>query len=88
MKWFKSCLTVVIIGFFVMPSVQANDVDEIKVSTERMRFEKKVDYSRVNISNREIRRIPAFVEADVFRALQLLPSVTASNDLNAALIVR
>ena len=29
MKWFKSCLTVVIIGFFVMPSVQADDVDDI-----------------------------------------------------------
>ena len=29
MKWFKSCLTAVIIGFFVMPSVQADDVDDI-----------------------------------------------------------
>ena len=29
MKWFRSCLTVVIIGFFVMSSVQADDVDDI-----------------------------------------------------------
>ena len=29
MKWFKSCLTAVIIGFFVVPSVQADDVDDI-----------------------------------------------------------
>ena len=29
MKWFKSCLTVVIIGIFVIPSVQADDVDDI-----------------------------------------------------------
>ena len=29
MKWFKSCLTAVIIGFFVMPSAQAGDVDDI-----------------------------------------------------------
>ena len=29
MKWFKSFFTVVIIGFFVIPSVQANDVDDI-----------------------------------------------------------
>ena len=64
------------------------DVDEVKVSAERMRFEKKVDISRVNITNRDIRRIPAFVEADLFRTLQLLPSVSASNDFNAALIVR
>jgi hypothetical protein len=64
------------------------DINEVKVSAERMRFEKKVDVSRVNLSNREIRRTPAFVEADVFRTIQLLPSVTASNDFNAALIVR
>ena len=64
------------------------DVNEITVSGERMRFEKKVDISRVNISNRDIRKAPAFVEADLFRTLQLLPSVSASNDFNAALIVR
>ena len=29
MKWFKSCLPAVIIGFFVMPSVQADDIDDI-----------------------------------------------------------
>ena len=67
---------------------QLIDVDEVKVSAERMRFEKKVDISRVNITNRDIRRAPAFVEADLFRTLQLLPSVSASNDFNAALIVR
>ncbi len=69
-------------------SPQMIDVDEVTVSAERMRFEKKVDVSRVNITNREIRRTPAFVESDVFRTIQLLPSVTASNDFNAALIVR
>jgi len=67
---------------------QLIDVDEVKVSAERMRFEKKVDISRVNITNRDIRQAPAFVEADLFRTLQLLPSVSASNDFNAALIVR
>tara|TARA_X000001036_G_scaffold440107_1_gene494498 strand:- start:7057 stop:9459 length:2403 start_codon:yes stop_codon:yes gene_type:complete len=61
---------------------------EVKVSAERMRFEKKVDISRVNLTNRDIRRTPAFIESDVFRTLQLLPSVNASNDFNAALIVR
>ena len=29
MKWFKSCLTAFIIGFFVMPPAQADDVDDI-----------------------------------------------------------
>ena len=61
---------------------------EVTVSAERMRFEKKVDISRVNLTNRDIRKAPAFIEADVFRTIQLLPSVSASNDFNAALIVR
>ena len=46
---------------------QAVNVDEIKVSAERMRFEKKVDISRINLTNRDIRRAPAFIESDVFR---------------------
>ena len=67
---------------------EAVDIDEIKVSAERMRFEKKVDISRINLTNRDIRRTPAFIESDVFRTLQLLPSVSAANDFNSALIVR
>ncbi len=62
--------------------------DEIKVSAERTRFEKRVDISRVNFTNEDIRKAPAFVEADLFRTIQMLPSVNASNDFNAALIVR
>ena len=63
-------------------------LDEINVSAERTRFEEKVEISTINLSNRDIRRVPAFIESDVFRTLQLLPSVTAANDFNAALIVR
>jgi len=73
-------------NFELIPEpIQGN---EIKVSAERTRFEKRVDISRVNISNQDIRKAPAFVEADLFRTLQLLPSVSATNDFNAALIVR
>ncbi len=66
----------------------AIDLEQVTVSAERMRFENRVDVSRVNLTNQDIRRAPAFIEADVFRTLQLLPSVNASNDFNAALIVR
>ena len=62
--------------------------DEVKVSAERMRFEKRVDISRVNLTNRDIKRAPSFIESDIFRTIQLLPSVSASNDFNSALIVR
>lgn len=67
---------------------EALESSTVTVSAERMRFEKKVDISRVNLTNRDIRKAPAFIEADVFRTIQLLPSVSASNDFNAALIVR
>ena len=72
--------------FQLRPSILKSET--VTVSAERMRFEKKVDISRVNLTNRDIRKAPAFFEADVFRTIQLLPSVSASNDFNAALIVR
>ena len=67
---------------------QALDIDQISVSGERSRFEEKVEVSRINLSSEEIKMIPAFVESDIFRTLQFLPSVTSANDFNAALIVR
>ena len=67
---------------------QALNIDEISVSAERSRFEEKVEVSRINITSEEIKMIPAFVESDIFRSLQLFPSVSSANDFNSALIVR
>jgi len=72
--------------FEVLP--KAIEAGEVVVTAEKIRFEKDVEISRTNISFREIRSIPAFVEADVFRTIQQLPSVTSQNDFNSALIVR
>ena len=66
----------------------ALELGQVTVSGERMRFEKRVEISRINLTNQDIRRVPAFIESDIFRTLQLLPSVNSSNDFNAALIVR
>ncbi|NHZ84702.1 MAG: TonB-dependent receptor [Planctomycetia bacterium] len=62
--------------------------EEVTVTAERQRFEEKVEVSRVNLGLREIKNTPAFVEADLFRTLQLLPGVTSTNDFSSALIVR
>ena len=67
---------------------QTINLDEVSISSERTRFNEKVEVSRVNITSEEIKMIPAFVESDVFRALQYFPSVSSANDFNAALIVR
>jgi len=66
----------------------ALNMDEITVSGEQYEFKRNLDVSRTNLTARELRMSPAFVEDDVFRTFQLLPSVTSLNDFSAALIVR
>ena len=61
---------------------------EVVVTADRTRFEKAVEVSRVNLSSRELEVVPAFVEADVFRSIQMLPGVVSQNDFSAALVVR
>jgi hypothetical protein len=62
--------------------------EDVVVTAERARFKEKVEISRTNVSFREIKSTPAFIESDLFRSLQLLPGVTTQNDFSAALIVR
>ncbi|HDR04004.1 MAG TPA: TonB-dependent receptor, partial [Candidatus Marinimicrobia bacterium] len=72
---------------FELP-VEALQTETVTVTAERTRFENKVEVSRVNLSSLEIKRAPAFIEADLFRSLQLLPGISAQNDFSSALIVR
>lgn len=67
---------------------QALTGETVEVTAERTRFEEKVEISRLNLSVREIVNTPAMVEADLFRTLQMTPSVNAKNDFSSALIVR
>ena len=68
--------------------VEAIQTEEVTVTAERTRFKEKVEISRTNLSMRDIKTAPAFIESDVFRSLQLLPSVGAQNDFSSAPIVR
>jgi len=60
----------------------------IEVSAEREKFKELVATSTVTLDRRAIEVAPSFVEADVFRALQLLPGVQSLNDFSSALYVR
>jgi len=60
----------------------------IEVSAEREKFRELVSTSTVTLDRRAIEVAPSFVEADVFRALQLLPGVQSLNDFSSALYVR
>jgi hypothetical protein len=62
---------------------------KVQVTAEAERqLSHAVEPSTVTISPREFQKMPAFVESDIFRSLQLLPSVKSSGDYNAALYVR
>lgn len=62
--------------------------EEVNVSAERIKFKKLVEPSKITLDMREINIAPAFVEADLFRTLQLLPGVQSINDFSSALYVR
>lgn len=64
------------------------EMNKVVVTADRLRFEKAVETSRINLTSRELEIVPAFVEADVFRSIQQLPGVVAQNDFSAALVVR
>ncbi len=74
------------LDFFLAPIVLEGEA--VTVTASRQRFEESVDISTVTLDMREIQVAPAFVEADVFRTIQLLPGVQSVNDYSSAMYVR
>ena len=54
--------------------------EEVVVTGARQRYEKEIEVSAVSLTMRDVKLMPAFVEADIFRTLQLLPGVQSSSD--------
>lgn len=67
---------------------QAIEGETVVVTAEKERFKEDVEISRIHIRPEEISKMPSFIESDVFRSVQQLPSVTSQNDFSSALIVR
>ncbi len=67
---------------------KAIKTQQVEVTAEARRFKEKVDISRTNLSIQQIQKTPAFIEEDVFRTLQMTPSVQSKNDFSSALVVR
>ncbi|MEP6991529.1 MAG: TonB-dependent receptor [bacterium] len=57
-------------------------------SPRRARFEDRPNVSTLSLGGADIRSTPRLIEADVMRAVRLLPGVSARNDYTAALNVR
>jgi len=62
--------------------------ETVTVTAERTKFKESMDLSNLSISTKEIKSTPGFIEADVFRTIQMLPGVQSLNDFTSALYVR
>lgn len=69
-------------------TAQAIEGETINVTAAREKYRQTVEPSQVILDIREIQVAPAFIEADVFRTIQMLPGVQTLNDFSSALYVR
>ena len=69
-------------------NVSALEGQEVNVSAERIKFQQSIESSQISLDLREINTVPGFIEADVFRTLQMLPGVQSGGDFSSALYVR
>ena len=68
--------------------ISALEGQEVNVSAERIKFQQSIESSQISLDLREINTVPGFIEADVFRTLQMLPGVQSGGDFSSALYVR
>ena len=67
---------------------RAVSMEEIVVSGEDRLMEGTRELGLVELSARDLREIPAVLEPDIFRSLQLLPGVKAASDYSSGLYIR
>jgi len=64
------------------------ELPELVVSADRECFEKSVEVSHITFTQREIKSVPGFFEADLIKSIQLMPGVVGMHDLSNKLYVR
>ncbi|TNE68568.1 TonB-dependent receptor [bacterium] len=65
----------------------SNELEEVVVTSDRLEEEKK-NIGTLQIKTDLIKSVPAILEADVFRSIQLMPGVKAASDYSSALYIR
>ncbi len=63
-------------------------LNEIVVSGEKVIRQFKLQPSRITITTREIKALPAIAEPDLFRTLQALPGVLSPSEFSTGLVIR
>ena len=61
---------------------------EVLVTAERDKRENEIKPSQISVQTPQLRRIPQVAEADLFRAIQMLPGVATLSDFSAGLYIR
>ncbi len=64
------------------------EAGEVIVTTEREEQEEIRRIGVAQLSTNQVKRVPALLEPDVFRSLQLLPGVKAASDYSSGLYIR
>ena len=65
------------------------DIGEgVTVTTQRERDEQVLQSSFLSLQPTDIRKMPALVESDLLRSLQMLPGIQAASDISSGLYVR
>ncbi|MEA2077963.1 MAG: TonB-dependent receptor [Candidatus Marinimicrobia bacterium] len=64
------------------------ELEEVIVTAEREKFRQEIKISSITLNQTQLRTVPVLIEADLFRALQMLPSVSTGSDFSSALYVR
>lgn len=76
------------IQFDVLFEVEPIMMEAAVVTAERNRRELEIKPSQINVQAPQIRNIPQIAEADLFRAIQMLPGVATLSDFSAGLYIR
>lgn len=72
------------------PRPAALAVDAVRVEAERarVRFENEAGATRTQLDQQELKRIPGLAEADLLRAVEVLPGVVSTSDFSSSFNVR
>lgn len=72
----------------VLMSPEAIDIEGVTVETSTDILAAAEEISTITISPRNLSTLPSLGETDIFRALQLLPGVSGTNDATSGLFIR
>lgn len=72
----------------IVLSDQAVQVNEVIISAEKEEEKRNTQVGRIQMQAKDVAALPTIGEADVFRALQMMPGVKATSEISSGLNVR